>query len=306
MVSSNANSVASKFKFNGIELEESLGLNLYEMDLRSYDPAIGRWNRIDPVTHYNLSPYNAFDNNPIFFSDPSGGNSNALMSTVVNDDGEVIDHRDDGDPNIYLNSRSGAIVGQEEEGVEYNVGDKIFNVNKSNPDYSVYSLIAATAESVIKSTTVYTIPQSILVYDESGKVIGRWLTKIKVPFKALKMVGGVLKPIGLGFSFLATAGDYVDYKNGDISGLRFGYKTTGTVATIITSSAVGGPVGIAAGVAVGTAFYAGEMIYDGVKASNADTSDPDNNANTIHSIGEFRRNFSWFLNNLGKGLGDGF
>ena len=59
--------VASKFKFNGIELEESLGLNLYEMDLRSYDPAIGRWNRIDPVTHYNLSPYNAFDNNPIFF-----------------------------------------------------------------------------------------------------------------------------------------------------------------------------------------------------------------------------------------------
>ena len=181
VVSSNANSVASKFKFNGIELEESLGLNLYEMDLRSYDPAIGRWNRIDPVTHYNLSPYNAFDNNPIFFSDPSGGNSNALMSTVVNDDGEVIDHRDDGDPNIYLNSRSGAIVGQEEEGVEYNVGDKIFNVNKSNPDYSVYSLIAATAESVIKSTTVYTIPQSILVYDESGKVIAVSYTHLTLP-----------------------------------------------------------------------------------------------------------------------------
>ncbi|UOB16285.1 RHS repeat-associated core domain-containing protein [Abyssalbus ytuae] len=55
IVSANANSVASKFKYNGIELEESLGLNLYEMDLRQYDPAIARWTGIDPVTHYSQS-----------------------------------------------------------------------------------------------------------------------------------------------------------------------------------------------------------------------------------------------------------
>ncbi|MGY3793448.1 DUF6443 domain-containing protein [Aquimarina sp. 433] len=63
------------YKYNGTELTEELGLNWYEMPLRSYDPAIARWNRIDPVVHHGLSPYNAFDNNPIVYADPSGGNS---------------------------------------------------------------------------------------------------------------------------------------------------------------------------------------------------------------------------------------
>ncbi|NQX86051.1 MAG: hypothetical protein HRT67_09120 [Flavobacteriaceae bacterium] len=40
-MSSNANSVAQKFKFQGIELEESLGLNLYEMDgIDPYNPTV--------------------------------------------------------------------------------------------------------------------------------------------------------------------------------------------------------------------------------------------------------------------------
>ncbi|QAA81949.1 hypothetical protein EI546_09535 [Aequorivita sp. H23M31] len=56
-VSPSGNSVARKFKFNGIEHEEALGLNLYEMDLRQYDPVIARWNSIDPVTHHNFSTY---------------------------------------------------------------------------------------------------------------------------------------------------------------------------------------------------------------------------------------------------------
>ena len=58
--------------FNGVELEESLDLNMYEMDLRHYDPAIARFTSIDPVIHYSMGTYNAFDNNPIFFADPSG------------------------------------------------------------------------------------------------------------------------------------------------------------------------------------------------------------------------------------------
>lgn len=75
VVSSNANSAASKYKFNGVELEESLGLDLYEMDVRSYDPAIGRFTSIDPVTHFDYSTYSAFDNNPVFWADPSGADA---------------------------------------------------------------------------------------------------------------------------------------------------------------------------------------------------------------------------------------
>ncbi|MGC1632947.1 MAG: RHS repeat-associated core domain-containing protein, partial [Gelidibacter sp.] len=63
--------------YNGVEWNESLGLNLYEMDMRQFDPAIARWTSIDPVTHWSMSTYTAFDNNPVYFADPSGANSTA-------------------------------------------------------------------------------------------------------------------------------------------------------------------------------------------------------------------------------------
>ncbi len=77
IMSSHRNGTAQKFKYNGIEHEEVLGLDLYEMPLRQYDPSIARWTSIDPVTHHGMSTYNGFDNNPVFFADPSGANSTA-------------------------------------------------------------------------------------------------------------------------------------------------------------------------------------------------------------------------------------
>jgi RHS repeat-associated protein len=69
------NSTAQKFGYNGVELEESLGLNLMEMEFRQYDPTIARFTGIDPVTHHSMSTYTAFDNNPVYFSDPSGADA---------------------------------------------------------------------------------------------------------------------------------------------------------------------------------------------------------------------------------------
>jgi RHS repeat-associated protein len=60
------------YGYNGTEHEENLGLNLYEMDLRQYDPSIARWTAIDPIDHISQSTYNGFDNNPIYWADPSG------------------------------------------------------------------------------------------------------------------------------------------------------------------------------------------------------------------------------------------
>ena len=45
------------------------------MDLRQYDPAIGRWTVQDPVIHHDFSPYSAFDNNPVYWADPSGADA---------------------------------------------------------------------------------------------------------------------------------------------------------------------------------------------------------------------------------------
>ena len=72
-------------KFNGQEYQDELGLNLYDMDFRDYDPAIGRWIGIDPVIHYSQSAYNAFDGNPVFWADPSGADA---VTFTKDSDGE--------------------------------------------------------------------------------------------------------------------------------------------------------------------------------------------------------------------------
>ena len=54
------------------------------MDLRQYDPAIARWTSIDPIVHFEYSPYQAFDNNPIFFADPSGADAQSFIMDLFN------------------------------------------------------------------------------------------------------------------------------------------------------------------------------------------------------------------------------
>ncbi len=41
-----------KYKFNGKELEEDLGLNTYDYGARNYDAALGRWMTVDPLSDF--------------------------------------------------------------------------------------------------------------------------------------------------------------------------------------------------------------------------------------------------------------
>lgn len=71
----NVTNTAQDFTYNGTEFEKGLGLDLFEMDVRNYDPAIARFTGIDPVTHHSMSTYTAFDNNPVYWADPSGADA---------------------------------------------------------------------------------------------------------------------------------------------------------------------------------------------------------------------------------------
>lgn len=77
-VSSIGNSVAQKRKYNGKELEEDLGLNTYSYGWRDYDPAIGRFNKIDRFAekYMSINPYNYTANNPVRFVDIAGDSIN--------------------------------------------------------------------------------------------------------------------------------------------------------------------------------------------------------------------------------------
>ena len=63
-----------KYKYNGKELQDELGLNVYDMEARNYDPALGRFMNIDPMaeSYYQHTPYNYVGSNPIVRTDPTG------------------------------------------------------------------------------------------------------------------------------------------------------------------------------------------------------------------------------------------
>ena|GEM_PF-639154 len=107
-VSANGNDVAQKRKFNGIELEEIFGWDLYEMPFRQYDATLGRFIGIDALSenYSSISTYQFGENSPIYFADPTG-----LFSTHTDEDGNVIEVRNDGDLGVYKHSQSDVETG---------------------------------------------------------------------------------------------------------------------------------------------------------------------------------------------------
>ena len=82
-----------KYQYNGKEFQNELSLNVYDYGQRAYDPAIGRFNRLDRFSekYYGLSPYNYTANNPVRFIDIKGDSLwiNHRGNEILYQDGRV-------------------------------------------------------------------------------------------------------------------------------------------------------------------------------------------------------------------------
>jgi RHS repeat-associated protein len=63
-----------KYKYNGKELQDELGLNMYDYGARFYDPAVPRFWQIDPLAEKSrrYSPYSYALDNPVYYIDRDG------------------------------------------------------------------------------------------------------------------------------------------------------------------------------------------------------------------------------------------
>jgi RHS repeat-associated protein len=92
------NSVRNLFQYNGKELQDELNLGWYDYEARQYDPAIGRWMAVDPLSEVSRrwSPYIYCYNNPLIFVDPDG-----MLGEYYNENGQYLGSDGIDDNKIY-------------------------------------------------------------------------------------------------------------------------------------------------------------------------------------------------------------
>ena len=130
------------YKYNGKELDQMHGLNLYDYSARYYESAIGRFTAVDPLAedYYSWSPYAYVGNNPISSIDPTG------MDTIYFDHKGHLDSnrtKTGGNDVIYVTDRKGNIHMQaydagtfKEYGSDNNTGDGYFYLSTNNEENS--------------------------------------------------------------------------------------------------------------------------------------------------------------------------
>ncbi|MCL9807719.1 RHS repeat-associated core domain-containing protein, partial [Flavobacterium amniphilum] len=164
-----------KYKYNGKELQDELGLNMYDYGARNYDAAIGRWMNIDNLAEKNIfeSTFVYCSNNPIIFNDPDGNDkryfdiygeeivskrvvSNEIHETYIARNQEMLSFTQVPMPNVISEKK-----GITEEGIS-------FSHDVSGPEYQELDYLIAARTGLFNQTKNNGL---LTLYTEGGDLI---------------------------------------------------------------------------------------------------------------------------------------
>ena len=81
-----------RYGFNGKEEDsngEWGGQSHYDYGFRIYNPSIAKFLSVDPMAETTVQPYSAFNNNPIYYTDPTGMIAEPFDDHYINNDGSI-------------------------------------------------------------------------------------------------------------------------------------------------------------------------------------------------------------------------
>lgn len=165
-----------RFGFNGMEKDDDMynvSGTSYDFGARLYSSRLGRWLATDPMEgkYPKLSPYNAFNNNPVIYVDPDGRIYRIHYEVKNSETGKTTLHHVDFD----------GVSAKNDDGTDYAMGrnqfvDDVINSynyivdNDADVD-DVLKTIASDKENVVdvrhSRNTIYTVGKKRLRYNST-------------------------------------------------------------------------------------------------------------------------------------------
>jgi len=149
--------------FNGMESDNEVSGdgNSYTTQFRQYDPRLGRWKSIDPLAgkYPGQSPYAAFNNNPVFYTDPLGLEGEPPEGLPENPDNEEVATAENGNKYVF----------EEQSGKWIHTKDDVDIAGKDRTKKapSTPSKTAIYAEVYLRRTGVRAIQRAFTSLDKS-------------------------------------------------------------------------------------------------------------------------------------------
>ncbi|GAB6120961.1 JAB-like toxin 1 domain-containing protein [Dysgonomonas termitidis] len=160
------------YKYNGKELDQMHGLNMYDNLARLYDPVIPHTPTPDPhaENYYSWSPYAWVGNNPMKYIDPTG------MDTIhINEQGRIAWQSNPSDTDVFyiVDANGNKITNQDGSYVSLSFNSKVVNT-MSNGTYQSYGYDRYDIDGTKNATSLFefladntTVEWSHGVYDSA-------------------------------------------------------------------------------------------------------------------------------------------